>query len=313
MIIVIIATLCASILFNMTGLIDTYLIKRFDHEEQSGVLDNSIGTLMIFASIASLGVVLGLTWRKRDEIILIPYSWHSAILLCTGILYGIAALPYFYALQKETIDNLLPFLALIPLRTTAFASMILGEYLSPLQIMIIVVVSLLTMVFGFNFEKRKRNYSAIGLMILCAALYALRSVLFKWWAGEDMDFWVAVVIEHLGVVLVWIRYILQRQTRITTRQYMTQSWWKFISANIANEGFYIVGIIILNILAMHHPVAMIGLVNNGSQPLLWFAMTYLAYRIFPQYYERPYTQRVVMYKTLLMIVIIILLYRFFSL
>lgn len=303
----------APFLFNLTGLIDTYLVKRFGQEEQEGNLHHSIGTLTIFAAIIWAVSILVFLPRIWNDFVASFHNSAMVRLLLAGIVSSGGGIAYFYALQQEKIENIIPFYQTIPLWSMILGAMFLGESVSTMQTVIICGIIVLTMLFGFDTAKQTRNTTALLLILLSAILYALRSILFKYGGNQEDNFLVAVAREHIGTIIIWLYYRLQPKIRRSTISYINHSGWKFASLNITNEILYILAIIILNFASLSQYVVIVSLLSNGIQPLLGFAMSYGAHRLLPGIYERHYSQKTLIFKIVITLIILCLLWVFFSL
>jgi uncharacterized membrane protein len=108
--------LLAPILFNATGLIDTFLTTKFKNHESDGLLADGTATLMIIGGIVALFVSVLIIPFYYDVLFSIDTRNIVYLLIC-GLVYGFAAFPYFKALHMERIENIIPILQTIPLFT----------------------------------------------------------------------------------------------------------------------------------------------------------------------------------------------------
>lgn len=228
--------LLAPILFNATGLIDTYLTQRFKNQESDGVLADGIATLMIIGGIVALAVALVIVPFYGIRLFEISSQDIFYLLLC-GIIYGFAAFPYFKALNSERIENIIPVLQTIPLFTYLFAVWSLGEVLSATHVLIIVAVVLTSMLFGRDYHSKTMNRKGVYLTVLSSVLYAISYVFFKLGWGETTQIRVAFFWEHLGVAIACLLFAIKPRVRSTTVIYFKTNGRKFSFLNLANEFF----------------------------------------------------------------------------
>ncbi len=301
----------APILFNLTWLIDTYLTSRFGKEQKEWTLESSTWTLMIIWWIIALLVSI-ITWIFLWNDVFSISKSAIFMLLISWLLYGFAARPYFEALKIEKIENIIPFLQTIPIFTYIIANIALGENLSLPSIVLMCIIVLITWLFGRDIKTWKINFLGLTLILGCSLLYSSSFVLFKLWWWETLNIWTAYFREHIWVAFSYLLFLLSHRTRKTTLSYFSNNWIWFSVLNIWNELFYIVWVLIVNYLSLHYNIAFINTISNGLQPLLWFLMVFLAYKILPKIYEWDYSQKELKWKIILCIISFVLLFWFYK-
>lgn len=292
------------ILFNLTWLIDTFLISKFSEEKGNGNLESGIWTLMIIGWAIAGVVALGFFPFIYQDVFRI---WRQtlAYLLVWGIAYGVAAFPYFRALEREQIENILPIYQTIPLFAYILGIFFLGEVVPLRQVLVILWIILLTGLFYIDFKNFTFNKKAVVFTLLSAVLYAGSFVLFKKWWLEENNLGVSLFWEHIGVLLTWLRFFSKSSIRKTTIKFFKKAGWKFSILNIFNEMFFIVWVILQNYISLHYLIIYMSIITNWSQVLLWFLMKYLAHRRNPKRYQRDYTKKIVLVKITLSIFLLI--------
>ncbi len=291
--------LLAPFFFNLGGLIDTFLVKIFGKEEDSGDLNDGIGSLMIIGSVVAALIVLVLLPLVFGQAFSI--SWKAFwFLLLWWIAYGIAPFSYFKALQHEQIENITPVFQIIPLITYILWVVFLKEIVSPWILLSIVWTICVTALFYVNFSNFRFNKRAFFLCALSATLYAISYVFFKVGGVSEWNFLVALFWEHVGVVLVGVYFFLSKRTRQSTIKFFKESWRKFSVLNLFNELIFIAGVSINNYLSFSHYVVYVGIISNSIQPIMAFPMKYLAHLIKPERYDWKYTKKQLFTKVILL-------------
>jgi uncharacterized membrane protein len=205
-------------LFNLTGLIDTFLVKFFGKEQDEGILHDGTGTLMIIGGIVAGMIALVLLPRVCTQAFSLPWK-ALGFLLVGGISYGIAAFPYFKALNHEQIENITPMYQIIPLFTYLLGVLFLKEIV-PLPILLCIIgVIIVSSLFYVNFSNFHLNKKALALCTLSALLYAISYVFFKVGGLAEGNFWVALFWEHIGVFLVGVYFFCSSRIRNSTRTF----------------------------------------------------------------------------------------------
>jgi len=300
----------APFFFNLTGLIDTYLISLFSKEQNNWTIENSSGTLMIIWWIIALLVSFFAyiyLWNKVFDI----SPNHIYILIFSGILYGFAARPYFQALKTEKIENIIPFLQTIPIFTYILWNIFLWETLSTISIILMILIVIVTWLFSWDFTSGRFKIAWFLWTWLAALLYSSSYITFKLWWWESISLWTSYFWEHIGVALSCLLFLFDNKIRSSTFNYFRYNWIWFSLLNIWNEFFFIMGMLIQNALILIYTTAFINTIISWLQPLFWFIMVYIAYKILPQIYIRDYSKKEILYKLILCIASFWLLYAFY--
>ena len=301
----------APLLFNLTGLIDTYLTKLFWKEQSEGTIESSTWTLMIiWGSIALLVAVA-----------LLPFLWNQIfsigikeiwIILLAGGFYGIATYPYFHALKSEKIENIIPMLQAIPIFSYIIAGILLWESMSTRGIVLMGLSVLVAILFGWNFWEKKINYKGILLIFASCILFSLYNVTFKLWTADATGVWISYFWQHLWIATVSLAFLLNKSIRKTSFRYFKTKWIWFSILNIGNEIFFIVGMALVSYLTLFYDIAFVKTLTNWLQPVLWFVMVFLAYKFLPNIYEWKYSKKELIWKVLLCIISFLLLFIFYT-
>ena len=298
------------ILFNLTGIIDTYLTKLLGKHQTLGNLKSSTGTLMIIGGLLALLVAIVLFCFLWTKVFTIGIQAIVSI-VCAGVFYGFAAFPYFEALKGEKIENIIPMLQTIPIFTYIVGSIVLGESMSPISIILMIAIVSITILFSRNFQEKKFNYKGLVLVLASSLLYALCYVSFKFGGENVKNIRISYFREHMGVALISLAFLLKTKTRTTTFQFFRNSKVSFSLLNAGNEMSYIIGVLIINYLTLHFNIAFINTLSNGLQPILWFFMVFLAYKLLPNIYTRKYHKKELVWKFILCWLTFLLLFLFY--
>lgn len=291
-------------LFNLTWLIDTFLVKLFGNEEDEGNLNDGIWTLMIIWGVVAWIIalfILPVVFKEAFSISLKALFF----LVVAGLSYGLAALPYFKALQHEQIENITPMYQVIPIFTYLLGVVFLKEIIPFYILLLIIWVVAIMSLFYVNFKTFRLNKKALILCSISALLYAISYVFFKVWWLAEWSFRVALFREHVGVFLVGLYFFFFRRTRRSTLRYFTTSWRKFSLLNLLNELFFIGWVIAVNYLWFSHYVVYVWILSGAIQPIMAFPMKYLAHRLNPKRYERDYSKQQLLIKVILLLLLLV--------
>lgn len=300
----------APILFNATWLIDTFLTKIFKNEQSDWMLFDWTKTLMLISGIVPLIFAIGIAIINYNQIISIDI-YNIYILILCGIVYWLAAYPYFIAFHHDNIDNIIPILQTIPVFTYILWYFALWENLSQYQLTITFFIIIFTALFWRNFQNKTMNRKSVFLILLSSMLYAASYVLFKIWWWESSNIMWSFFWQYIWVSIWCLAFTINRKVRSTTYTYFQKNWRKFSLLNICNEIFFIIWVVVVNYFSLKYPVAIVNTLSQWLQPTLWFIMTYIAYKVRPNIFEREYNNKDIWYKIWLCIICLILLWLFF--
>ena len=302
--------LLAPLLFNWTGLIDTFLTKLFKNNQDDWVLYDGTWTLMLISWIIPLIFSL-LVWIFWYYQVFQITTTNIYILILCWVVYWLAAYPYFLAFHHDNIENIIPILQTIPLFAYILWYIFLWEYLSSYQVGIISLIVLFTILFWRNFEVKKMNRKSVLLILLSSLLYAISYLLFKIWWWEWVNIMWSYFWQYIWVAVWCLSLTINKKIRSTTYIYFQNNWRKFSLLNITNEIFFIIWVAIVNYFSLIYPLAIVNTLSQWLQPILWFLMTYICFKLLPNIFEREYQKSHIYYKIWLCIISFALLGLFF--
>jgi uncharacterized membrane protein len=179
---------------------DKYLVERFFKH-------SSVAVLVLFTAFIGV-LLLPLIWYHEPRVI-DPGVGSAALIMLSGILYMTGMLFYLQALQSEEASVVAPFFQSGPLFGYALAYLVLGETLSPRQMlgggMIIVGALFVSLRFAptSSSAASRRGHGGgfkarlAALMLTCGFIMALGSLIFKIFAIK-VDFWTTVFWMFVG-------------------------------------------------------------------------------------------------------------------
>ncbi|MCL5733783.1 MAG: DMT family transporter [Patescibacteria group bacterium] len=170
--------------------IDKYLVEKYFKY-------GSVAVLMVFTAIIGL-LLLPFIWWFKPQVLNLPFS-SILVMALSGILYMAAILFYLQALQTEEASAVAPFYQAAPLFAYALAYIVLGETLSRIQIFggLLIVGGAVLLSVRFGGQLKRIRWRLIILMLSCAFVLALSSVIFKFFAIRD-DFWNTTFWTYVG-------------------------------------------------------------------------------------------------------------------
>lgn len=181
------------ILWAASTHIDKYLVERYFKYSR-------VAVLMIFTALIGL-LLLPFILIYHPEVF--NLDWRSVtVIIFSGVLYMSAMIFYLQALQSEEASVVAPFFQAAPLFGFALAYLVLGEVLSRTQMLggLLILAGTVFLSLRFNSQKAKIKTRLVVLMLTCAFLLALSSVIFKFFAVQD-EFWVTTFWTYAGEAL----------------------------------------------------------------------------------------------------------------
>ena len=243
-------------MYALTNHIDKILLEKY-------FKNNGVGTIILFSSIFSVVVLPFLFFI--DKTVLDVGGLQIIVLLIVGILGALVLWCYLLALKNEEVSVAIVFYQLMPVFGYILSYFILGETLSKLQIVAMVIVILGTAIISFEIDaenKFKLRRKTILPMLAASFFWALGGVLFKLVALEE-NVWRSFFWENVGLLVVGIIiFIFIRSYRKNFLLAMRNNSKKILSLNALNESFYILGNFAFAYAYMLAPIALVLLTDS---------------------------------------------------
>ena len=243
-------------MYALTNHIDKILLEKY-------FKNNGVGTIILFSSIFSVFVLPFLFFI--DKTVLDVGGLQIIVLLIVGILGALVLWCYLLALKNEEVSVAIVFYQLMPVFGYILSYFILGETLSKLQIVAMVIVILGTAIISFEIDaenKFKLRRKTILPMLAASFFWALGGVLFKLVALEE-NVWRSFFWENVGLLVVGIIiFIFIRSYRKNFLLAMRNNSKKILSLNALNESFYILGNFAFAYAYMLAPIALVLLTDS---------------------------------------------------
>jgi uncharacterized membrane protein len=193
--------LSAPVLWAISTHLDKYLVDRYFH-------DGDVGALMVFTALAGI-VLMPFIWFYDSGVMRIPLR-DGALIACAGMLYMGAIYFYLRALQTDDASVVAPFFQAGPVFGYILGYLVLGEVLAPVQILggILIVIGTLFVSIRPSESLPTFKFRLVALMLTCALVLALSSLIFKVFAVRDAfwttTFWMYAGQAVFGFVLLTI-------------------------------------------------------------------------------------------------------------
>jgi uncharacterized membrane protein len=285
-------------LWSLTNHFDKFLISRF-------FKGGGVGALMVFSSIIGF-FLLPIIFIFNPNVFSLTFS--TALLISiNGMLYVLAILPYFHALDKDEASIVVPLFQMIPVISYFLGIIILGETLTSNQILASVVIIFGAIAISLDltqYRKIKIKLDVLGLMFLSSLLFALNFLFFKYFALQQ-SFWVTAFWEYVGFGIFAIFLMLfVKSYRNQFFEVLKKNRTLVIGINGLNEIINIIAKISFNFATLLAPVTLIWVVN-GLQPMFVFLYGVLFTLFFPKFSEENISKKILFQKLISIMIITI--------
>ena len=251
--------LAGPLLYAACNHIDKYLLQR--HFQQGGV-----AVLLLYSALLS-ALVLPFVWWMAPDVLAVD-ARNVLILGGVAVLDVILLWAYLNAMAGDEPTVVIVFYQLVPVLGLVFGYALLGETITALQsvAMIVVIAGAALVSFETDGEHKGRlKTRTTGFMLLACTCWALETTVFKKVALEEnvwrAFFWEHLILAGVGVALFVMVPTYRRCFLAGFRQHSAA----VLSLNVLNEGLYITGNLAVAFAAMLAPVALI-LLMNAFQP-----------------------------------------------
>jgi drug/metabolite transporter (DMT)-like permease len=250
------------VLWALSTHIDKYLVERyFKH--------GSVAVLMVFTAIIG-ALTLPFIWRFRPGVVALDMQ-SMTIIAVSGILYMSAIYFYLQALQIEEASTVAPFFQAAGIFGLILGYFVLGEKLSLLQIIGVLLIIggsvLLSLRFGQGARRVKTRL--IILMLACALALALSSLIFKFFAVRD-EFWTTIFWNFAGEVLFGVILLLIASNRRQFKKMMRSNPAAVLYVNGANELINLGGILGVRYTLLFVPLGIVQAISSTTSFFVLF-------------------------------------------
>lgn len=247
---------CGPILWAASTHIDKYLVDRYFRNSDTTVL--MVFTAMIGAlMLPPIGYwAPGVFAQKPTDV---------GVLGASGILYMAAMLFYLRALQTEEASVVAPLLQTTTLFAFLFGYVFLGETLtrSALAGGTLIVAGTLLISVDLSTHERKLKPRLMLLMLGCAAVLALSTVIFKFFAVRD-QFWTTTFWTYAGEAVFGLGIVCVPRYRRQFAGLFVRNPGSILLVNGANELINLCGALAVRFASLLAPVALVSAVSSTS-------------------------------------------------
>jgi len=207
--------------------LDKYLVERFFKA-------SDVAIMVLFTALVVV-LALPIIWYFEPTV-LNPGFGGIALIVLAGILYMTGMLFYLRALQSEEASVVAPFFQTGPLFGYVLAYLVLGETLSPRQMLggtlIIVGALFVSIRIGRSMKMFKTRLAV--LMVACGFIMALSSLIFKVFALK-VEFWTTTFWMFVGEGIFGVALLMIPSYRRQFIALLRTNTAALLSINASNE------------------------------------------------------------------------------
>jgi drug/metabolite transporter (DMT)-like permease len=260
--------------YALTNFIDKALLQRY-------FANGGAGTILISSALISMATLplLYLT----DPTVMEVSTPHIAALAVVGALNLLVLFCYLKALEAEDVSAAIIFYQLVPVIAYGLGYLFLGETLTEIQMVAMLIVIGGTSMVAVEFDElgrvRLRGRTAV-YMVLASTFWAAGAVVFKAVALEERVvrslFWENMVLGAAGICLL-LTIPASRNTFVKGYRSNTTA---VLLLSLANEALYILGNIAMAFAYLQVPVSL-ALLANSYQSIFALLISALIYVLRP--------------------------------
>lgn len=267
--------------------LDKLLIQRY-------LKGGEVGSLVLFSALFAVVALPLIGWFAPESFAV--SSRDALILIVNGALIVLAYICYFYALNQDETSFVVPLFQLVPVFGFVIGYVVLGEALSPAQLLgsIIVIAGAVILSLQLSNGRIRLKQTVLWLMAASSLLYAVNGVLFKFVAETQQHFWPSVFWDFVGkVIFGLLLFALVGSYRRQFLAVIKENRASILSLNAFNELLALLGEGAFVFAILLAPVVLVQVVNS-FQPMFVFMFgllfTYLA-RFSPFFLKESVTKR----------------------
>ncbi len=291
----------AHIIWAAVNLADQYLVKKFKAGESSNE------ALLMFTG-PCLFIVGGIIVAIQAVNIATLSGSSLLLLVASGALQVVAIWFYLNALLHAEASSVTAWFLLMPVFGYIGGFLILGEVLTLLQVLGIVVILAGALFFSVHYHEETKTHhipwKMIRGMVLASLLLVLADIIFKKGSGTSAHFLATLGVSHIGSGIVASLLFIVPKFRKDFFGMLYQKGSALFIINFGSELATIAGNALKFLAILMAPVALVTSIE-GYQPLIVYLMTIPMAYFAPKYFTVEKTRRHIALKIIGAILLIV--------
>ncbi len=191
-------SLLAAFVWAVTNVLDKYILSKWIKDP--AILLITFGVTGLFASLV-VYLFKGLPYLPIQVVV---------VALGAGVVYFLANLLYYKAIETEEISVVIPLIYLDSLFTAVLSAVFIHEVLSSIRYLAVFMLIVGAIIISFQPGRRLRINLGVWLCIMAAFVYGINNLLNKF-ALNTSDWWTVFLYVRLGTFVCVIPMILQKR------------------------------------------------------------------------------------------------------
>ncbi len=264
--------LCGPILWAISVHLDKYLVERY-------FKDADVIVLLIFTALMGLVLMPIIAWFEpgvfRRDITSMVLMMLSGLFYMTGITF------YLRALQNHEASMVAPFFQSSPMFGYVLAYLVLGETLTPLQLLggALIIGGVLSVSIGSGPKRERFRWQLAALMLCAGFVLSLSTLIFKAFALKD-EFWETAFWMFAGEALFGFGFLCIGRYRRQFIGLCKTNGGALIALNASNELINLGGGLTNRYALIFAPLAIVQAVGSTTT-LFVFVIGVLLTLLFP--------------------------------
>lgn len=270
----------AHVIWSAVNLADRYLVVRFKASEASTL------ALVMFTGPRTL--VIGSIIVLSHLHLVGSYGVMSMVLLViSGAIQTAGVWCYLEALTKNETSNVVAWFLLMPIFAYILSFFMLGEALTILQLLGIVVIIVGALIFSLEYHAETNRHhiprSMIVLMVTASLFLVIGDILMKKGSPDSNLFWPALGVTHIGSGFFAMLFFIIPKYRNQFMRMISGTGKALFAINLSSELATIAGSAMKLFAVLIAPVALVTSLE-GYQPLIVYIMTIPMAYLAPKYF-----------------------------
>lgn len=282
--------LIGPILYSVSNHTDKYIVSKI-------VKEGEVGAIIIFSSLFSI-VALPIAFFFSPDVFNVTLL-QGIVLAVNSMLIVFSLLLYFYALNEDEASYVIPFYQTIPVFGYIIGYFVLGETISPIQMLASLAIIFGALILSFDIGQEKIHFkkTVVATMLGASLCYAVNGVVYKLFA-LDTGYWPSMFWGFVGkIVLGVLFFFFVSSYRRQFVEMVKDNNFVALGLISFSEALFLIGEAATSYAFLIAPVVLVMLVN-AFQPFFVFVLGVLITIFFPKISQESLDRKMIMQKVI---------------
>jgi drug/metabolite transporter (DMT)-like permease len=220
-----------------------------------------------------------------------------------GIFWGFGAALILWSLSRDEVSRVTPISQSYPLITVIFAVVLLGESLSVLESVAVVLAAIGAILAALKFSRGSQSITlsgTFGYLLIAVFLIAIGQTLLKT-ITDDVSFWQALGFRGAGMAIVLLPMNLRREITSELLTFVRRP--RAVVALVIDVALATAALSLITFAIATGPLSLTSAIS-GSTPLIVFFATVLLGKKFPQLLGETLSSRLMIQKLVAAVLVV---------